>query len=450
MSEARMNLPLSRRAVLVASGGAAIAAAALGPRAITQLRGTKAPEVQKAEGPKDWDWVRNLFALSNGKVHMSTMLISSHPQPVRDAIEKHRRAMDADPVEYLEKNNDPLTELVLHAASDYLGIDPSHVALTDSTTMGVGLVYGGLKLRSGDDILTTEQDYYVTHESLRLLAQKTGAGLRKISLFETADKTSEDEIVAGITKAILPSTRLIALTWVHSSTGLKIPVSSIAAAIGEINKSREERDHILLGLDGVHGFGVEDISFPELGCDFLMAGCHKWLFGPRGTGIVAFSEKGLTAVRPSIPSFNDSAVFNAWLEQRHEPPGINNGSRMTPGGFKAFEHRWALTQAFELHQQLAKNRVASRTHELALALKEALTEISGVVVRTPRDSTLSAGIVSFDVEGSSPKQVVSLLRQQNIIASVAPYATPHVRLTPSIRNSELEVQEVANAMRRVA
>jgi selenocysteine lyase/cysteine desulfurase len=322
---------------------------------------------------------------------MSAMLITSHPAPVREAIEEHRRRLDADPIEYLEKNNEALTESALRAAGGYLGIDPSHIALTDSTTMGVGLVYNGLRLRPGDDILTTEEDYYVTHESLRLLAGKTGAKVRKIRLFEAVENTNEDEIVGHIAEAILPTTRLVALTWVHSSTGLKIPVAAIADALREINQSREEEHHVLLGIDGVHGFGVEHAGFEELGCDFLMAGCHKWLFGPRGTGIIAFSERGLGAVGSSIPSFTDSAVFNAWVEKRDEPKGVNSGPRMTPGGFKAFEHRWALTQAFELHRQIGKDRVAARTHELASALKEALLGINGVILRTPRNPSLSAG-----------------------------------------------------------
>jgi hypothetical protein len=46
--------------------------------------------------------------------------------------------------------------------------------------------------------------------------------------------------------------------------------------------------------------------------------------------------------------------------------------------------------------------------------------------------------------------VVANLRERRIIASVAPYATPHVRLTPSIRNDELEIDEVVGALRETA
>jgi isopenicillin-N epimerase len=435
-------MDLSRRGLLKASGVAALAAATGAP--VPQAAAQEA-----AGDPGSWDWLRGLFDLSPDMVHMSAMLISSHPQPVREAIEEHRRRLDADPVRYLESNNTRLTEAARRAAGDYLGVHPSHVALTDSTTMGVGLVYTGLRLEPGAEILTTEHDYYVTHESLRLLAERTGATIRRIRLFDEARQTSEDEIVGRIAESLRPETRLVALTWVHSDTGLKLPVAAIAAAIEEANAGRDEGNQVLLGLDAVHGFGIENANFLQLGCDFFMAGCHKWLLGPRGTGIVAISERGLAAVRPGVPSFTDDAVFSAWLQQDDTPPGGNNGRRMTPGGFKPFEHIWALPEAFALHAELGRARVAERTHELAGMLKDGLGEIPNVTVRTPRDAALSAGIVSFDVDGMSPDAAVSRLRQRGIIASAAPYAVPHVRLTPSIRNNEHEIEQVAAALREI-
>jgi selenocysteine lyase/cysteine desulfurase len=123
---------------------------------------------------------------------------------------------------------------------------------------------------------------------------------------------------------------------------------------------------------------------------------------------------------------------------------------MTPGGFKAFEHRWAMAEAFELHDRIGKSNVAQRTHELASLLKEGLSNISSVVVRTPRSADLSAGIVSLSVEGADPALFVASLRKRNIIASVAPYAEPYIRLTPSIRNNEAEIQTVLNTLSRSA
>lgn len=200
----------------------------------------------------------------------------------------------------------------------------------------------------------------------------------------------------------------------------------------------------------MHGFGVEDFTIDDLGCDFFMAGCHKWLFGPRGTGIIAAGRRGFAPLTPSIPSFIESGgAFDAWITG-DDDPGPNNGARMTPGGFQAFEHKWALTQAFEWQARIGKARVAARTHELARQLKEGLRSIEGVTLHTPMADAFSAGIVSFDVDGLSAGNAVRRLRDRKIIASAAPYATPHVRLTPGIRNSPAEVDTALGAVREMA
>ncbi len=315
--------------------------------------------------------------------------------------------------------------------------------------MGVGLVYSGIPLSPGDEILTTERDYYVTIEALRQLSKRSGARVVQVPLYERAETLSAAEAVARIVGRIADHTRVLALTWVHSSTGYKIPVAAIAEALERINANRPEERRVLFCLDGVHGFAVEDVTMADLTCDFFMAGCHKWLFGPRGTGIIAAGPRGFAPLIPSIPSFIDHGVYDAWI-RGDDDAGPNNAARMTPGGFKAFEHNWALADAFEWMRGIGKARTAARTHELARQLKEGLRGISGVTVHTPLSDTLSAGIVSFDIDGRSPDALVSSLRERKVIASVAPYATPHVRLTPSIRNSSAEVEEVLRIVRSLA
>jgi isopenicillin-N epimerase len=430
---------------LLARSGLALAAGAMGSSAGLLDAVAQDNPLEGADG-LDWPAVRAQFVLSHEFIHMSAMLLSSHPKAVRRAIEEHRRGMDADPLTYVFENNRRLQEDGRAAAGQYFGVDASDIALTDSTTMGVALVYNGLRLTPDQEILSTEQDYYVTHESIRLAGQRTGAKVRRISLYDRIDGISEEQIVDRVMQAITPSTRVLALTWVHSSTGLKLPLRAITQAVGELNAGRDEGARVLVCVDGVHGFGIEDVVLSDLGCDFFMAGCHKWLFGPRGTGIVAGTQRAWASLLPTIPSFIDSGNWRAWSSGT-DPEGPTTASRMSPGGYKAFEHLWALPKAFEFHQRIGKARVAERTHELAAQLKAGLRAIPRITVHTPQSEKLSAGIVSFDLEGISPGAVVHRLRERRIIASVAPYAVPHVRLTPSIQNTPAEIDTVLREIR---
>jgi selenocysteine lyase/cysteine desulfurase len=380
------------------------------------------PPMEPAPSTVDWNWVRGQWALDWSWVNLSAMLFASHPRIVRNAIARHRDGLDANPVTYLEANNRPLQNAARRAAGLYFGANPDAIALTESTTSGIGLVYNGLLVGYGEEIVTTTHDYYVTHESLRLAARRSGATVKKISLFDQAATANKAQIVGRLMGAITERTRVLALTWVHSST-------------------------VLLIVDGVHGFGVEDITFDQLGADVLAAGCHKWLFGPRGTGVVYFRPESLARFEPTIPSFLAPNAYGAWLG--NYDPGATTGARMTPGGFKAFEHVWALSEAFAFHGMVGKAAIAARTRSLASRLKLALRQMPHVVLRTPMDPSLSAGIVSFDLPGLSADGVVRRMRSSKVIGSAAPYSTRHVRLTPSFRNTEADVDFAAQIIANI-
>jgi selenocysteine lyase/cysteine desulfurase len=366
---------------------------------------------------------------------MGGLLIASHPLAVREAIEAHRRGLDENPVHYLRERGPHFEAEVLRAAADYLDARPADIALTDSTTMGLGLLYNGLDVREGQELLTTRHDYYSTHESLRLKAARVGATIRMVPLFSDVRSVTDEEIVGRLVAAVTPRTRVVAVTWVHSSTGLKIPLARIAEELAALNAERDPSERALLCVDGVHGLGVEDTSVSALGCDFLVAGCHKWLFGPRGTGIVWGHPRAWPAAKPTIPSFTDDG---------------SPGSQMTPGGFHSFEHRWALAEAFRFHLQIGKARVAQRVHELARQMKEGLASMRHVRLYTPASDALSAGIVCFDVDGLAPRAVVQRLRERGIIATVTPYAASYARVAPGLLNTAEEVDATLSAIRALA
>jgi selenocysteine lyase/cysteine desulfurase len=334
------------------------------------------------------------------------------------------------------------------AAAEYVGGKADEIAITANTTTGLALVYGGLPLRPRQEIVTTTHDHYVTHESLRLRALHTGATVRKVSLYAVPEKASEGEIVSNLVRAIGPRTRAVAVTWVHSSTGVKLPIRRMADALDEINRKRDEANRVLLCVDGVHAFGVERESVGELGCDFLVAGCHKWLFGPRGTGIVWGSAAGWKGHAGIIPCF-EWAALEAWMQGK-TPEALPPGPRTTPGGFHSFDHRWALAEAFRFHQAIGKGRVADRVHDLGKRCREGLAAIPRVKLHTPMARELSSGISCFEVEGLPPKTVVERLFERKIIASDTPYATSYARLTPGVLNTPEEVDRAVAEVKAVA
>jgi selenocysteine lyase/cysteine desulfurase len=212
--------------------------------------------------------------------------------------------------------------------------------------------------------------------------------------------------------------------------------------VHHVNERRPREDErLLFVVDGVHGFGIEDATFPALGCDFFIAGCHKLLFGPRGTAVICGRADAWPHIHP----------FFAKLSGANDGPA----SRHVPGGVKAYEHWWALAQAFDFHVDvLDKKDVQARVRELAARLKAGLSTIEGVTIVTPADPELSSGLVCIDIAGRETGWVIKQLRASSIVASSTALdeivGTSHVRFSVSVVNNEVEVDGVIDAVARAA
>jgi selenocysteine lyase/cysteine desulfurase len=398
--------------------------------------------------PGDWASIRDQFPLTPDILHFAAFVLAAHPRPVADAISRHRRGLDEDTHGYLEEHQGDSELAAVAAAAEYLGAAPGEIAFTDSTTMGLGLVYGGLRMQPGQEVLTTEHDFYSTHEALRLVADRDRATVRRVRLYDRPAQASVDEIVGRLTAAVTPATRAVAVTWVHSSTGVKLPIAQIAAALADVAAGGGAAERVLLCVDGVHGLGAEDETVATLGCDFLISGTHKWLFGPRGTGVVWGRREAWDAIAPTIPPFA-ADHFGAWAAGS-SPSGSDPGASNTPGGYHSFEHRWAVTEAFRFHLDIGRAAIARRTSEQASQLKAGLADIGGVEVVTPTDPGLSAGIVCVSTSAVAPGGVVDALADRQIAASVTPYRESYLRFGPSIVTTPDEVDAVVDAMRELS
>ncbi|SDS76514.1 pyoverdine-tailoring periplasmic protein PvdN [Pseudomonas granadensis] len=398
--------------------------------------GASLPNVARAASnaplPRNqWAQLQQLFEQDPDYLHFSNFLITSHPRPVREAIARHRAALDKNPglamdwdlgvIEQREEN-------VRGWAGRYLEASPKQIALTGSTTEGLATIYGGVHVRADQEILTTVHEHYATHTTLALRSERDGTRVRKIPLFKDVFSASQAEILANIDNAIRPETRVLGMCWVHSGSGLKLPIGAIGAIVDKHNRGRSDADRIVYVVDGVHGFGVDNLNFAQMNCDFFIAGTHKWMFGPRGTGIICSRFEEVKYVTPVIPTFSEATAFS---------------TTMTPGGYHAFEHRWALDEAFKLHLQLGKAEVEARIHALNSYLKRRLQQRPQIEMVTPLSPQLSAGFTFFRVKGEDSDKVAAHLMTNRVIAdAVHRDVGPVIRTAPGLLNDEAQIDRL--------
>ncbi|MBB3104794.1 aminotransferase class V-fold PLP-dependent enzyme [Azomonas macrocytogenes] len=398
-----------------------------------------APATTQTSRTTDNKWVklRDLFQLDWSYAHFANFLITSHPKPVRDAIESYRAQLDTNPglvMDYERQTVWNLDDEVRSWAGRYLDVKPGQIALTGSTTQGLSLVYTGIHIKQGQEILTSTHEHSSAYEAMEFRTQSDGTQVRKIPLFKNAYQVSADEVLDDIKRNIRPNTRVLGLTWVHSSSGVKLPIGEIGQLVRELNRNRDADDRILFCVDGVHGFGIENATFADFNCDFFISGTHKWLFGARGTGIICAASEEMKDISPTFATFS---------------PGNNFAGLMSPGGYHAFEHRWAVSKAFELHLQLGKGDVQERIHSLNSYCKQRLQELKNIELVTPLSPELSSGFTFFRVKDVDQEEVGAYLVDNKIIAdAVLRDAGQVTRMAPSLLNNEAEVDRVIDLLAR--
>ena len=90
-----------------------------------------------------WEEVRALFELRADRIHMSGLLFASHPQPVREAIARHRDELQRDPASYISHERWTLEAKVLKSASTYLGVRRRRHRAHRQRVDGLALLYSG-------------------------------------------------------------------------------------------------------------------------------------------------------------------------------------------------------------------------------------------------------------------------------------------------------------------
>jgi selenocysteine lyase/cysteine desulfurase len=129
----------------------------------------------------------------------------------------------------------------------------------------------GLDLKSGDEVLTTTQDYGRMLTTIRQREQREGI---KLSLIKIPIPPKDvNEITAAFERAITPRTRLIQMAHMVNITGQITPVKAVC----EMARARG----IETIIDGAHSFAQFEFKQKDLNCDYFGTSLHKWLYAPK-------------------------------------------------------------------------------------------------------------------------------------------------------------------------
>ena len=319
---------------------------------------------------------------------------------------------------------------VAASIAEMVGVDVDEIALTPSTTEGIGCVLMGLTWQRGDEIVTTNLEHPGLLAPLALLSRRAGTITRFADLGH-----GEGDVVGKIAAAMTPRTRMIALSHVQWSTGAVMPLAEIAAL------ARERHAFVL--VDGAQSTGQIPLDLHALGIDAYAMPGQKWLCGPEGTGAFYIRRDRLADVAPTYLRYAD------WQESGYLLPKPG-AQRYEIGEFNSPTMLALEATLLWLRDEVGFDWAYARTARLGARFWDALSEIDGVRLLTPRERM--AGLVNFMVAGMTPQEVAAALveRQMTIRYVVTHPCPPSARASIAWWNTEDEVDRLAAAIADLA
>ena len=265
----------------------------------------------------DIERLREQIPAARRMVYMTTGWSGPSPAPVLDAI-RNRLEYESHHGPASPEVQDSVDELSLEAkeaVASLLNASPTEILLTDNTTEGLNLVMNGLPWREGDEVITCDLEHASVLLTAYRLQKRHGVRVRVLPI---APNETHESIVQRIEDAIGDRTRMVFLSHVQYSSGLRMPVEEI----GRLTKDKG----LWLLLDGAQTAGHVPLDVRALGCDFYAISGQKWLLGPSGTGALYIREPLIPVVEPSRIAYR--AVEDYDRSGGYEP---KEGHRQVPG-----------------------------------------------------------------------------------------------------------------------
>lgn len=315
------------------------------------------------------------------------------------------------------------------ALAAFLSADEDDFCLTHGTTEGVNIVLYGIEWGPEDELLICNLEHPALTVPADVLAQRKGVKVKWASISPRAQAT---EIVQAVRAALSAKTRLVALSHIQYTCGLRMPIKAIA-------KVAHDRGVSLL-VDGAQSVGQVEVNLKELGCDFFALSGQKWLMGPAGTGALFISRDRRTMLEPL---FTTNAVESKRNSLRSSLARFSVAAQ-SPGLVAGF------AESMHLAAGIGVRTIEQRIMSLSNSLSEQVASVPGCVLLSPSSPESACGLVTVRLEGWPPRELVAILREQFNIVARAVSNPDGVRFSTAFFNTEGEVHQVAAALMRLA
>ncbi|MFC1529751.1 aminotransferase class V-fold PLP-dependent enzyme [Gemmatimonadota bacterium] len=419
-----------------AMGGALLTGSGRLPDDVTRSYGDLADalaDIPDQEEDRYWELIRSQFLFPEDYHYLNTGGLGSSPWSVINRMKEMSDREDARPNAGHDLNHWRETK---EMAAELLGprCRQEELAFTSTATEGINIILNGLPLERGDEIITSTHEHPALNTPLINLAHRKGVVVRT---FEPDLERGENN-VREIEQIFTRRTRLIFISHLTCTTGQFFPVKEIGAFARSWG--------LWYALDGVQAIGAGPIDVREIDVDFYAVSGHKWMLGPRRTGILYVKEERLDELTPTVVgTYSDQKQDLATMTLEFQPT-----AQRYEFGTQNDALFYGLAEATGFVSTIGVERIRDHNRRLSELFVAGLNSIPGATVLSPAEEQYRSAMITFRLENMPYREVTAALGRKGFrVRPVGEVGLDAVRVSFHIYNNESEVEGVLDEIRTI-
>src|SRR5712691_10980583 len=243
--------------------------------------------------------LRELLLLGPDVVYLHHGSFGACPRPVFAAYQRWQLELERQPVDFLHYRFDGLMREAREKLAAFLGAAPDDLVYVTNATTGLNIVARSLALQAGDEVLSTDHEYGALDKTWTFVCGRRGA--RYVQARLPSPLESPDQVIESIWARVTERTRVLFVSHITSPTALIFPVEALVR--------RARPAGILTVIDGAHAPGQIPLHLADLGADFYVGNCHKWMCAPKGSGFLYARRDRQSLLAPLVVSWGWPSGF---------------------------------------------------------------------------------------------------------------------------------------------
>lgn len=308
------------------------------------------------------------------------------PKPIFDDYQKWQMELEQEPVQFIANNALPYLKTAREALAAYIHCDADDLVFIPNPSYALNIVARSIKLKPGDEILSTNIEYGACDKIWDFVSKKTGAKYirQQITLPLTSKEKFIDDFFAGLS----PRTKVVFISHITSATALILPVKEIC--------TRAKQLGLLTIVDGAHVPGHIPLKLSQLDADIYTGACHKWMMTPKGVSFLYVKKEHQQQMDPLVVSwgYNSATPSHSQFLDYHQMQGTRDftGFLTVPAALRFMsENHWA--------------DVSEHCKQLVIANAQRFCDLVGTNALCPIGSEFLGQMFSIPVNTGAPEQL---------------------------------------------